>query len=157
MAAVLRDAAGAAERQAQVADGLVGQLAGRGAEHVLVDQGLGLGPLVLEHQLPDPPQRRCASGVALVVRPARPDGVLVELQPLGVGAAEHHGAQAAVADRQRSQPVRTGALVVPQGQVAGGAHLRRGRRGGPGGGRPGQRHHRGSGTGRAEPQHLSSR
>ena len=44
-------------------------------------------------------------------RPARPQRVVVDLQPLDPDVAEDHGAEASVADRQRLDPLRRGASV----------------------------------------------
>ncbi len=134
---VLRRSAGGSEGEPEVADGLVGQLAAGVAHHGLVDQILGLGPLVRVDQPPDLRERSRASGVAGVVRATGPDGVLIELESLGVDVAEDHGAEPAVADRQRPQPVGAGPLVVPECEVPGGQHLWRRHRvrschGGPG-------------------------
>ena len=53
--------------------------------------------------------------VRVVVRLARPDGALVELDALVVDAAEDHRAQPAVADGQGFHPQIRG-LAVPEGE-----------------------------------------
>ncbi|KPC75911.1 hypothetical protein ADL26_05475, partial [Thermoactinomyces vulgaris] len=80
---VSRCAADAREGQVEVADRLVGELARRLAEHGLVDEVLGLAPLVREHELADLLEGVRSGRVAVVVGAARPEGVLIELQPLG--------------------------------------------------------------------------
>ena len=119
LAPVVRATTRLRERELQVADRLVGELARRVPEHRLVGEALGLTPLVVEHELLDLAQRPGALGVRVVVRPAGPDGVLVELQGLVLDVAVHHRAEPAVADRQGAQPVAAGRLVVPQPQISG--------------------------------------
>ena len=72
--------------------------------------------------------------MGVVVGLAGPDGTLVELDALVRGAAEDHGAHAAVADGQGVGP-ENGGLVVPEGE---GGWL--GDRGGPRG-KNGERHY----------------
>ena len=56
-------------------------------------------------------QRVLRAGIVPVRRPARPERVVVQLQALDADVAEHHRAEAAVADRQRLDPLRRGASV----------------------------------------------
>ena len=121
--------AAAGERQPQVADGLVRQLRRRDAQHVLVDQALGLAPLVGEDQpagsAPAPRRRACCSGRT----GRRPRSVsslscnrststlpntMAPRRPLPIGSA-----------RSQSVPAH---CVVPERQAVRRADLRRGGR-----------------------------
>ncbi|GIF74486.1 hypothetical protein Asi02nite_40040 [Asanoa siamensis] len=144
------DSAATGKGEPQVADRLVRELARRPSAHGLVDESLCLAPLVGEDQPPDLGQRGGALRVAGVVGPPGPHRVLVELQAFDVDVAEHHRTEASVADRQRPQPVRAGAFVVPEREVVGGPD----RRGSGGRGarvcEPGGRKRGRAGTGRSE-------
>ena len=58
---------------------------------------------------------RLRAGRVPAARSARPQRVVVDLEPLDADVAEHHRAKASVADRQCLDPLRRGASV-PQGR-----------------------------------------
>ncbi len=97
----------------QAADGLVCRLDQRPRHHPFVGEGFGLGVAVAEDELAEPLHAGRGFRIDRIIRPAGPQGVLVQLQPLGDGSAEHHGAHAAVADRQCLDP-RRGRSAIPQ-------------------------------------------
>src|SRR5437868_459197 len=77
-------------------------------EHVLVGHSLGLGDLSREQQAPDLGHGLARGRIHTIAALARPDGVLVQLNMLVGDLAEHHGAEAAVADRHRLHPLLRG-------------------------------------------------
>ena len=85
------------------------------AQAARVDQILRLLPLPGEDQFSDPREGVEGFGAGGIVRSARPQGVLVELETLCPYAAEHHGPEAAVAHRESFEPL-FGRLVVEQAQ-----------------------------------------
>jgi hypothetical protein len=99
------------EDQQQLGQRLVAHLLHGLAEQRLVGQLLGLGVAAGEHQFAHLGQALARPRVGRVVRAAGEEAALVELQPLGVRAAEDHGAQAPVTDRQRLRPFIGGAAV----------------------------------------------
>ena len=96
--------AGAGSFDDQVAEGLVGLLADRVAHELLHGEVFGFLLLAGPEQFADFGQRLGGALVGVVVGLAGPDGTLVELDALVRGAAEDHGAHAAVADGQGVGP-----------------------------------------------------
>ncbi len=92
------------EVQAQVAEGLVGFLAHGVAEKVCPGDALGLLDFSIEQELPDFGQMYVRAGADIIVRPAFPERVLIELDAFVGDAAEDHCPQPAVADGQGIRP-----------------------------------------------------
>ncbi len=112
LAVVLGDLAGGGELQDEVPQRLIRPQRPI-SQQLACDEGLGLRMLPSKQQATD--FRQVPVGAdTIVVRPAaRPDGVFVELKPLLVDAAVDHGAEPAVAHRQRLQPVLS-RLAIPE-------------------------------------------
>ena len=72
---------------------------------------IGLDVLLLGDEAPHLGEHLRRLRVVPVARPARPERVLVELQPLPLDAAEHHGAEPSVADGERLHPLLRGSSV----------------------------------------------
>ena len=88
----------------QVPEGLIRHLAQRNAHEAVHGQRFRLPGLAGEQELPDPPEVfRCAR-MGVVVRPARPERLFVELDALAGHSAEDHGAEAPVAHGQGFVP-----------------------------------------------------
>ena len=85
--------------QREIADRLVRHLRERLRHHFRVDELRRVAVLALREQAPDIGKRIFRVGVHRIVRPARPQRVLVQLQPLVDDAAEDHRAETAVAHR----------------------------------------------------------
>ncbi|TWG89775.1 hypothetical protein L599_000400000860 [Luteimonas sp. J16] len=124
------------EVQHQVAERLVGHLLERPRHQPFVRQRLGLGVAAGEQQAAHPRQCLAHALGRRVVRAAGVQGVVVELDPLIPGATPDHGAQRAVAQRQRLDPLGGGARVpeaemVPRTRLRGGVDGARIRCGGP--------------------------
>ena len=109
---VLEVAVGHHLLELQVAQGLVaaGHRARRERGH---REGIGLGRLARQQQGPHLLQLLGGPLVEPRLRRSRPEGVLVELQVLPLRVAVHHGAEAAIADRQGLEPL-CGRLAVPE-------------------------------------------
>ena len=109
---VLEVAVGHHLLELQVAQGLVaaGHRARRERGH---REGIGLGRLARQQQGPHLLQLLGGPLVEPRLRCSGPEGVLVELQVLPLRVAVHHGAEAAIADRQGLEPL-CGRLAVPE-------------------------------------------
>ncbi len=115
LAAVIGDGRGvdAVERQQQIAQRQVGLC--EDALH-LPGQAVGLGVLAGEDRRPHRRQHVARGGVIARPRPARPERLFVQLQPLLCDAAEDHRAQPAIADGQRLDP-GVGRGRIPEGEI----------------------------------------
>jgi hypothetical protein len=111
LAPVVRELVVAVHEEPQVAERLVGLQVARTPHELPVGQVLRLLVAPFAQELPHLGQVRERLRVDGVVRPAGPERVLVELDPLRGDAAEHHASQPAVADRQRFHPLRRGLAV----------------------------------------------
>ena len=118
LAAVVGRTLVAGEVQPQVAEGLVGFLSDRIAEELLSDERHGLADLAFEHQPPDLVPMAAGPLTHVIVRPPRPEGVLVELDALVRRPSEDHRPEAPAADRQGFLP-GTRRLRIPEPQVSG--------------------------------------
>ena len=105
LAAVVGRVLVALENEPQVAERLIRLQVARLPHELLVRQVLRLLVAALADELPHLRQVRERLGVDGVVRPAGPERVLVQLDALRRHAAEHHPAQAAVADGQGLDPL----------------------------------------------------
>ena len=103
---------GAVELQHELTHRQVGL--GVRAHHLLAEL-VSLGELAREDQAADLGQGLQGLGVVAVLRPARPERVVVERDPLGRHTAVDHGPQPAVADRQRLEPLLRRPLI-PESQ-----------------------------------------
>ena len=112
IAAIVLDRIDVGERQRQIADRLIRHLRERLRHHLRADELRRLGVLALGEQTPDLGQRVFRVRIHRIVRPARPQRVFVQLQPLVHDAAEDHRAETAVADRQRAHPLGGGRLAA---------------------------------------------
>ena len=112
LAAVALDLARHVEVEEQVAERLVGLV--ERPLHLLRER-VGLGVAAGEGCRAHLRQPRLRVGVVPLAGAARPQRVVVEGQPLVPRVAEHHRAEATVADRQRLDPCPRG-LLVPQAQ-----------------------------------------
>ena len=101
-----------AQRQLQTAQRQVFH-AVRAFHEVLVDELGSFTFLAVEDQLAHLLQVGLRLGAVVVVGLSAPEGLFVQLNLLGVGAAIDHRPQMGVAHRQRLQPV-TGGTAVPQ-------------------------------------------
>ena len=78
---------------------------------------LSFGKVAVEQQLADSRQLARDAGGHVGLNTARPDRVLVQLDAFGLDAAEHHGAKAAISNRERFDPLGRG-VPIPQRGVA---------------------------------------
>ena len=101
------------EPEDQPAEGLVFHLLDRIAHQVPAEQDVGQLEVAVEDELPDLGQGLGAALDDRGIRPARPVGLLVELDLLLVGLAEDHGPEPAVADGQGVLPL-VGGVAVPK-------------------------------------------
>ena len=101
------------EADTKVAQRLVLHLLDRVAEHSLAEEVVCLEVLPGEDQSADLGQRPVLNVPRLVVRPARPDGFLVELDAFLGHRPEDHRPDPPIPDRQGVVP-RLGRLAVPQ-------------------------------------------
>ena len=109
------------ETEVEVAEGLVRHAVVGAALHMLGGQVLGFLVAALPNQLAHLGQVFQGLGVGVVVGLPGPDGLLVQLQPVGGHIAVDHGPQTAVADGKGLVPVLCRS-VVPQQMLAGGMH-----------------------------------
>ena len=105
----------AGEVQQHVAEGLVRLLRQRLAHEFFACERFGLFAFALEQQRADFGEMGSSSRMRVIVRLACPDGGFVELNAFRGGVAEDHGAEPAIADRQRIGP-KDGRLLVPEGK-----------------------------------------
>ena len=101
------------EPEDQPAEGLVFHLLDRITHQVAAEQDVGQVEVAVENELPDLGQGLGAALDDRGIRPARPIGLLVELDLLLVGLAEDHGPEPAVADGQGVLPL-VGGVAVPK-------------------------------------------
>ena len=112
IASVVLDRIDLWKRQREIADRLVRHLRERLRHHLRVDELRRLGVLALGEQAPDFGQRVFRVRIHRIVRPARPQRVLVQLQPLVDDAAEHHRAEPAVANWKGANPLGGAGLAT---------------------------------------------
>ena len=105
------------EQQRHVAENLVARLTVRSPEHRELRERVGVVDLPLHQESTHLRQRGQRICVVAIVRPAGPDGLLVEDDRLLVDATEDCRAEPAVADRERCEPAGRGCLV-PEGRSA---------------------------------------
>ena len=98
------------EGQREIADRLVRHLRERLRHHLRFDELRRLWVLALGKQAPHFGKRVFRVGIHRIVGPARPQRVLVQLQPLVDDPAEDHRAETAVAHRKRTHPLGRGRL-----------------------------------------------
>ena len=106
-------AAGQGEKQ--VAERLVGHLADGAGHEFLLRKILGGLVLTGGEESTDLRQGCACLGVRGIVGAASPKSVLVELEAFVVDAAEDHGAEATIADRQGLHPL-AGRALIPKSQ-----------------------------------------
>ena len=123
-AAVVGCRCASCHRDGDIAHRLIGHLARRPGDHLVHDQPFGFRERSGRDQRSHAGQRLARGGVRRVVRAAGPQRVLVQLEPFVLDAAEHHGPEPPVANRERFDPLRRG-LSVPEGQRALGRFDRR--------------------------------
>ena len=99
--------------EVQVAERLVGHAMVGIALDVLCGHVLCFFITSLPHQLPHAGQVFQRLGIGIVVGPASPNSLFVELESLIGHTPEDHGTQAAIADGQCLVPV-SGGLRIPQ-------------------------------------------
>ena len=122
LAAVALDLSANVEVQEQVPERLVGLVV---RPLHLLRESVGLGVASREDGLAHLREPALRVGVVPVRRPARPQRVLVEGQPLLERVPEHHRPEPAVPDRQRLDPGGRG-LLVPEAQRRLGGECRAG-------------------------------
>jgi len=101
------------QRECQVARGLVGHLLERARHHSRIDQRLRVGIAAFEHHPANVGERAARLRAVGAIGAAGVQRIAIELEPFAARTAEHHGADAAVADRQRLRP-GGGRLAIPE-------------------------------------------
>ena len=111
LAAVVRRMLVALHHEPQIAQRLIRLQVARPAHELLVGEVLGFLVAAIADELPHRRQVLERLAVDRVVRPAGPEGILVQLDALGGHSPEDHAAQSAVADGQRLDPLSRGLPV----------------------------------------------
>ena len=114
------------EIQPQVSRRLIGHLLERTGHQEAIGKCISFAVAAVEDELPHLGKMRQGLGIDRLVGAAGPQRIFVDLQPLAGDAAEKHGAEAAVAERQRFCP-RGRRLPVPE-EVIRRAHATKRRR-----------------------------
>ena len=100
------------KRQREIAKRLVGHLRERLRHHLRADELRRIGVLALGEQAAYLRERVFRVRVHRIVRPARPQRVLVQLQPLVHDAAKHHRTEPAVTNRKGANPLGGAGLAA---------------------------------------------
>ena len=98
------------EDHGEIAKRLIGL---REGPHHLLGESIRGGRVAGQGGTTNPGKQPLRLRIVPILRPSRPQGVVVELQAFRDDAAEHHRAKAAVADRQRFHPA-LGRPAIPE-------------------------------------------